>query len=632
MTQIFKKQTLRRWKTNSIILSVVLHSAMLFSQSEKVLDSEIKRVTVYQQGAFVTRQVKCILPAGKSNLLFNSLSDKIDPKNIQVKIDNDNVIIVSVTHAYDYMNSNKIDNEIEALYAEKLNLIDSLKIINNLKNVFIQEKDMILSNKSIGGNGGVNINELQNAATFFRTRLTEIETQSHELDRNLFLIKEKLVKVSNQLLELNRQVNVPTSVITIVVSSEKAVETDVELTYLIREASWIPFYDVRIKDIVNPLTLTYKAKVNQNTGEDWKNVFLTLSTGNPTISNTKPNLDTYFLTFDNYYTKNYALVSSTNGYSPLRISGRVTENASNEPLIGCNVIVKGAPIGTVTDIDGKFNIEIPDRNAIIQFSYVGHQTTELPATASFSNVKLMESHILDEVVMLGSRSAGLSNHVDGIAIQKKKEMIPLAIQKHETSTEFSIDIPYTIISDGKDYDVSMVQYTIPVIYSYYAVPKISSDVFLVAKFTDWAQYHLLNGKANLFFKDSYQGDSYLDFTAFDDTLSISIGRDKDIVIDREIHKDFTSKSFFSNYKKEVKGWSINIKNNSENNIQLVVEDQYPISKSDDIKVELIDSSSAQTEENSGKLIWNLDIEPQEKKSLALKYSVKYPKSRKVLVE
>ena len=63
-------------------------------------------------------------------------------------------------------------------------------------------------------------------------------------------------------------------------------------------------------------------------------------------------------------------------------------------------------------------------------------------------------------------------------------MIPLAIQKHETSTEFSIDIPYTIIFWWQGLWRFYGQYTIPVIYFYYLFRKYS-DVFWY-EITDWA--------------------------------------------------------------------------------------------------------------------------------------------------
>lgn len=612
-----------------------IYSFASFAQTEKIIDSDIKKVIVYQQGALITREAKCSLAKGKTTILLKGLSSKINPENLQVKTDNNNVTVVSVSHAIDFLIKGKINKEIEKLESKKRDLLDSIKILKNLKSVYSQEKEMIISNKSIGGNNGVNINELQSAATFFRNRLSEIETNTYQIDKKSFTLKEKLIELSKQLIELNSQINMPSSQIKVVLSTDKSTETLINIDYLINEASWTPNYDIRIKDIDNPLILTYKAKVNQNTGEDWKDVNLTLSTGNPTISNSKPILDTYYLTFNNYYNHNKPIYTKSVKSFTGNIEGYITDASTGEPLIGCTVMIKGTTKGTVSNVDGKFILEAPSPNSTITFSYIGYKPLEIPANSSFANIKLeLSEQQLDEVVVVGYGVARDSyDYSDNVAtFSKKKEIIPIAIQKQQTSTEFKIDIPYTIPTDNKDYDVSMIEYEIPATYSYSAVPKLSSDVYLVAKLTDWTKYNMLNGDANLFFKGIYQGGTYLDFKSVDDTLSLSIGRDKDIVIEREIQKDFTTKSFVSNYKKELKGWNIIIKNNKQNSIKLVVEDQYPISKSDDIKIDLIEQSNAQQDKDSGKLIWSLDLNPKEKKTLYLKYSVKYPKDKKVIVE
>jgi len=288
-------------KVALVLLIGLANSNNSFSQTGKNIESSIKKVVVYQQGALVTREAKCQLPKGNTTLILNGLSSKIDPKNLQVKTDSDKAMVVSVSHSIDYMNKNKITEDVKKLEAKRREVTDSINILKNLRSVYSQEKEMILTNKSIGGDNGVNINDLQNAASFFRTRLTEIETNSFKIDKKSIALKEKLVDISKQLMEINSKTDLPSSQIKLVISAERAVETKIEVDYLIGDATWTPTYDIRIKDIDNPLVLTYKAKVNQNSGEDWNDVNLTLSTGNPSVSNTKPTLDTYFLTFNNYY-------------------------------------------------------------------------------------------------------------------------------------------------------------------------------------------------------------------------------------------------------------------------------------------------------------------------------------------
>jgi uncharacterized protein (TIGR02231 family) len=243
---------------------------------------------------------------------------------------------------------------------------------------------------------------------------------------------------------------------------------------------------------------------------------------------------------------------------------------------------------------------------------------------------------LQEVVVAafgvsGNDSESLTGKASGVVV-KKKEQVPLAIEKRLLTTEFQIDIPYSIPSDNQSYDVNMIEYDIKADYKYYAVPKLSNNAFLIANIPDWMNYNLLSGTAYIFFKGIYQGESFVDMETPGDTLAISVGRDKDLIISRDIQKDYVSKSIAGLSRKEQKAWTISIKNNKSIPVNISIEDQYPISKTDDIKVDLLEYSGAKRDESTGKLTWSFTINPSEKKTLDLRYTVKYPTSRSIIVE
>jgi len=620
-------------KTITLLLLGLISIASI-AQNEKVVESEIKKVTVYQEGAEITRQAKIDLQKGKSVLIFNGLSSKLDSKSIQAKGDN-NLMIVSISQSIDYLNKVKVTSEIEALEQQKLAIKDSLSLLDGLLIVYQQEKEMIIANKAIGGDNGVDITELKNAASFFRSRLMEIENKTKELEKRKFNLKIDFIEVSKQLLELNSKSNVPTSEVKVVVSVKTAMQYKVDLKYIVQDAGWEPNYDIRIADVNRSLDLFYKAKVFQNTDEDWKNVNLILSTGNPNISNYKPELSTYYLTFNNYYKKTTRPIVQNNEPYKGSVHGQITDSETGEPLIGATVLVKGTTQGTVSDMNGEYQINMPwDKNLLV-FSYIGYAEHEQYVNSGQVNVSLVPDLMeLEEVVVVGygSTSSALQGRAAGVNVSKQKEHIPLAIEKRQTSTEFEIEIPYSIPSDNQPYDVTMIEYQVAASYQYSAVPKLSDDAYLIAKIPDWTKYKMISGVANLFLQGIYQGETYLDLKGFEDTLNISVGRDKDILISREIQKDYSTKSVIGSYKKELKAWEITIKNNKNTAIDLVIEDQFPISKVDDIKIEQIESSGAEINEDDGKLTWELKLEPKEKKVLIVKYEVKYPKNRNLIVE
>ena len=217
------------------------------------------------------------------------------------------------------------------------------------------------------------------------------------------------------------------------------------------------------------------------------------------------------------------------------------------------------------------------------------------------------------------------------APKQATQHVPLAIQQQQVSTEFKIDIPYNIPSDNKPYDVTMIEYQIPANYQYSCVPKLSADVFLMAQIPDWTDYNLQNGEANLFFQGVYQGRTYIDVRAMEDTLSLSIGRDKDIIVERKIKKDYQSRRTVGSNIREQKTWELTVKNNKNIPVYINVEDQYPISKDSDIKVEDLQHPRAKVNTDNGQLVWNLQMKPKSIEQLILSYTVRYPKNRKVLI-
>ncbi len=142
----------------------------------------------------------------------------------------------------------------------------------------------------------------------------------------------------------------------------------------------------------------------------------------------------------------------------------------------------------------------------------------------------------------------------------------------------------------------------------------------------------MEGEANIFFEDTYIGKTLLGTGQISDTLDLSLGRDKKVSIRREQAKAFTSKKFIGSKKEETKTWTIIVRNNKPQAIRISISDQIPVSVNSEIEVEGINLSNAQYDEKTGELKWELNMEPNEKKELEIKYVVKYPKNRTLFVE
>ena len=84
------------------------------------------------------------------------------------------------------------------------------------------------------------------------------------------------------------------------------------------------------------------------------------------------------------------------------ISGKVTDASSGEPLIGANVLLTGSNIGTITDLDGVYKIEVPENLKKISFSYTGYseKTVEIGQN-DLIDIALSAGQLLDEIVVIG---------------------------------------------------------------------------------------------------------------------------------------------------------------------------------------------------------------------------------------
>ncbi len=199
--------------------------------------------------------------------------------------------------------------------------------------------------------------------------------------------------------------------------------------------------------------------------------------------------------------------------------------------------------------------------------------------------------------------------------------------EHQLSTAYDIQLPYTIPPNGKKEIVEIQEYKLPATFQYFAVPKLKNRAYLKAQIMDWEQYNLLSGPANVFQGEQYIGETVIEPRQVDDTLQVSLGQDRDIVIQRNKETDFTEQQFLGNKKKETYGYTITIKNTKEKSVTLQVKDQIPRSKHEDIEVELEKRTQANFNSKTGELVWPLQLPPASSKELTFVYSIKYPKDK-----
>lgn len=366
------------------------------------VSSKIKEVTVYLNGANITRVAKCTLEQGTSEITLTGLSTKIEESSIQIS-GLQAVTILSMSYDINYMPAVSKQNRSRPLQEQMDTVAFKVAVLKNLISGLEEEEQVIYANRGISGRTkDLNLEQMQQISTYYRTRVTAIKNEVFETNMKIKKLNDESRTLQKQLAELN---NVPDKE-----QGELKIKFDTPITstlnlivsYQIEDAGWIPNYDIKSKDINTPLYLSYKAHVYQKTGNDWNNVNITLSTGNPNINVAKPNLGAKYLNFTNGYQPTSIRTAQRKRYvfnpSVKQVTGTVVDQ-SGLPLPGVSIVLKGTTTGTQTDFDGHFSINVKNGQELIA-SYIGQRTQQVPVYSSVMNIRMEEDEsALEEVVV-----------------------------------------------------------------------------------------------------------------------------------------------------------------------------------------------------------------------------------------
>lgn len=620
-------------------ISLLLSLLLLFcldsqAQSPKDVRSKIKNVTVFLKGAQVKRTAQVQIASGNHQLKFSGIPASINPASIQVSGDG-NFTILSVTHQLNFLDAQQKNIVVDRLLQEKEVLSEQLEEKKGQFAAYQHEEKLLKDNTDLGGGMvGIDIETLRNAADFYRSRFQEIMLKQLEIKQLQEQLEKNIAKIDQQIRVESGKEHEPSSEILVAISSKSATKANFTLRYLVEEAGWFPNYDLRVKDINHPIDLAYKAKVYQNSGEDWDKVKLTIATSNPAEGGNRPISQPIYLSFHQNRQNNQWLQPTLYDSNTNAVSGRVTDTYG-EGVSGVNVIVKGSTVGAVSNLDGYYQIALPAGATNLVFSSIGYNSREITISGGQMNTVLQEDETeLSEVVV-----TGLAGQVPGVSHKKSRNKfmirgattLPVETTQvqYQTYAEFQIETPYDIPSNGKHYTVEMKSHQLAADYQYYCAPALDPDAFLTAKITGWEKLSLLAGETQLFFEGRYLGKSVLDPKNFDDTLQISLGRDKNIAIKREKQEDYSSKQLIGSQQKESLAWAITIRNNKAQPINLIVEEHIPRSSTKEINVEALETGRANFDDDTGKLTWNLDLQPNQNQALEYKYLIKYPKYQRL---
>jgi uncharacterized protein (TIGR02231 family) len=327
----------------------------------------------------------------------------------------------------------------------------------------------------------------------------------------------------------------------------------------------------------------------------------------------------------------------------------VSSESGSSVELEVNYIVNNAgwiPVYDIRALDTKKPVQLSYKANVFQST--GEEWKNVKLNLSTQNPNLggvkpnLDPWFLDfsnPVAVLRGKASGVrKSEAPAPAMARQEEAVEMdqeistvsnytSVVQTSISTEFSIKLPYSVSSSGKPTLVDIGNHSLNAEYLYSVAPKLDNDAFLLARVTGWGELNLLPGDANVFFEGTYVTKTFINPNEIKDTLSISLGRDKRVVVQREKLKDFTSRKTVGTNQRDSYAYQISVRNTKSEPIKILIEDQIPVSQNGQIEVTLQDAGAGKYTQHNGRLEWEMVIAAQETKKVVYKFEVKYPKDK-----
>lgn len=634
------------------------------------VQSQVDAVTVFFSGAMVDRQAAVKLQRGKQVVCFTGLPLSLKPQTVQLTGLKQATILV-VKHAVETPPRRDNPARRKELQAEEKAIVrrnDQLKAeIAILK----QEEEILLKNANIAGDNGVKVAALRETADFYRQRLGEIRKLMFAHQFAIELNQENLRQLYQQMNALLGPEPKPEGLVYVTLEGRREHADTLRLRYYDEAAGWQPTFDFRVDDLRKPLQISYLAEVFQYSGEDWKQVKLTLSTANPSLSGDKPQLRPWYFGMLEQTVERKFDYAQGSGSS---IRGKLLDEAKREGIPFGNVVLflnNQQVGGTTTDVDGNFKFShLKPGKYRLKASYVGYNPSEISGISintsageqvsaditMTSGINLQEIMVMDYETPLiskdelstggtftredfdrtpaatsagvfstrGSRNDTKEYFIDGIRARSSTIDPSTLLPRSPELLQYIIENRQTIPTDGEKQRVPVKDVEAPARYVHQAVPKLSNDVFLTAELSPWAYLNLLDGKASLYYQGTFVGETEVRTQSTGDTLRLALGRDRGLVIERKLVLDQESRKVVGSSIRQQLQWEINIRNQKDYAVVLQIQEQLPLSKSRSVEISYETLPAASYDESTGELLWKINLAGGEKTSLKLNYQVRYP--------
>jgi len=557
----------------SLMLLLFIAQSLLATEKETI-KSTLSEVTVYTNGAQIHRKANFTVKPGITELIIEGVSPNIDPKSLQVKAFGNVVLIDS---KYDTYYPKPVKVELNGLPLKIRNDISQLKdsmdqVSFDVKEIQ-DEIDVLTMTKNILSNNGAvrGQGKVNDSIQLLKQTLDYYQVKMNELNKKIQVLnarkKVKEARLSKMNVRLQELMNYQSSNAPI---ENKGPIHRLLITLQAKEA------------VTGKLAISYLAS-----GASWVPTYdlrADIETG-------KVNL-TY-----------KATISQSTGekWDDVRLT-----LSTNDPYQNKTKPELHPWYVDYMNLYGNMNGRL---NSV--------SIAEKPAVAYFKDNRddeKKEADTQEVYIANGQQSYEFTTMIERVL-----------------SAEYKIDLPYTIEADGQEHMVLVRNIDLAASYNYYTVPKLDPGVYLMAEIIKLDELQLVPAQATIFFDGTYIGETYLDPSSTSDTLRLSLGKDPNILVKRILLKKDSKDQIIGSERERTFSYEISMKNLKGTKIQLIVEDQIPLTTNGAIKIEDTETGKANYDKSTGMLKWKINLDPKEAKKVTYGFKIKHPKEQNVQV-
>lgn len=647
----------------------------LMAGAQTKVSTEIDNVTVYRAGAMVERHAEAAIKPGRQIILLTDVPNGLAQETIKIEVP-EGVRLMKTE--YRYLTPEEMGFPDFKTLGDKIRAMDEeLTAEKDLKLSLQEDLNFISINSDLGGD--ISVQELRSADAYISQRRREIRTSLRECIIRIEGLEKDMQALHAEFAQMETALEEPASVIEVELDCPRQTRGSFTVRYYVSQARWDPFYNVRSPSPAEPVSFEFMGSIRQNTGEDWDNIDLVLSTGNPSIGASEPDLPVWYVSYQqNYVPGRPYTIAPPNVLQLGSFTGLVIDQSTGRPLENARVELTSGNIKHigVSDENGEVHIDgLRYGSFSFNCQYLGYNTLSsslsiqpVPAVQRIKMSKNGQSAMLTfmpqnrNVQQLAASAPGVYSSDESVAYFRegisieRDDYAPAAERRSEilstqevsgnrmsqiversnfrrveqaSSTNYVIDKPFTVASDGSAQDVWINTNEVEAEYIYRMRPARSESAYLITRINNWEDIGLLKGTAHFFVEGTYNGSGLISPEITGDTLELALGIDPGITLDRERLDASVSRRFMSSRVDETFRYRIQVRNTKSAPVQIEIQEQFPISQHEDIEVSEKIAAGAEVDPDLGIITWKKTLTPNEEISLEYSFEITYPKDRGV---